>query len=450
MKKVGVTFPAQPRSTALHTAEDWYQQLLSQRLGRPYEPIKRSNFGQYSMAVNYLTSVLEEARAIDKVAVFNIDHMAQIRFTGADAEALLDRVLPARISEMKTGQCKYTLLLNEDGGVRDDLIVMRRGQSEFILVINAGHDITGRGEFHGTPVELTSDADYILRYLREGEDATAQDISDQLVKIDPQGPLAFRLIKELYGEDVLKNRNNPAKNMGFFSFNEFTYEGHEYMLSRTGYTNRWGWELYVPVAVAEQQFKRIVEKALELGGMVVGLGGRDENRISAGPAGLPLMGQEYDAQHTPTGAPLFAAAIDMTKDDFVGKAALLADAGNPKGMSIIISEGIVVERGVYVDGKRLGTVTSSINSPNVPHEIRLSLNSQRKGVNDPEGTAAIGLAWLYKYPWAGSDDPQPIHVECYREDDQHQPKGKPVLAILSPTGVNPGTAHKPLKHIENL
>jgi len=445
---MGVNFPSAPRQTALSAAEDWYQHLLAERLNRPLEPIKRSNFGQYDMAVNYLTSVLEEARAIDKVAVFNIDHMAQIRFSGPDAAALLDRALPARIAEMKVGQCKYTLLLNEDGGVRDDLIVMRCAETEFIAVINAGHDITGAGEVHGEMMNLLSDGDAILSRLLPGEQVTMQDISDQLVKIDVQGPLAFRLIKELYGEEVLKNRANPEKNMNFFTFNEFTYEGHDYMLSRTGYTNRWGWECYVPVAVAEPQFKRIVLKALELGGLLVGLGGRDENRISAGPFGLPLMGQEYDPQHTPTGAPLFDAAIDLTKDDFVGKAALLADRANTKNMAIVISEGIVVGRGVWKNGKRLGTATSSINSPNVPLEKRLLIGSARKGVNDPEGTAAIGLAWLYANPWA--DPAEPVHVECYKEDENGNPVGKPVLGYLSPDGVTPATAPKPLKNVENL
>ncbi|MCD4828461.1 MAG: aminomethyl transferase family protein [Candidatus Cloacimonetes bacterium] len=446
MNSVGIPFPATPRKTALFEVEDWYQRLLAQRLDRPYAPIKRSNFGQYDMAVNYITSVLEEARAINKLAIFNIDHMAQIRFTGPDAAALLDRVLPARVAEMKTRQCKYTLLLNEDGSVRDDLIVMRRAEHEYILVINAGHDITNSGEEH----KLLSDADFILSHMRSGESVTVEDISERLVKIDPQGPLSFRLIKELYGEAVLKNPRKPEKNMGFFSFNEFTHEGHDYILSRTGYTNRWGWELYVPIEVAAEQFKRIMLKTLELGGLLVGLGGRDENRLSAGVAGLPLMGHEYDGRHLPTGAPLFAAAIDMTKDHFVGKIALDADSGNPKGMAVIISEGIAVGRGVYCDGKRLGTVTSSINSPNVPIEKRLALGSKRRGVNEPDGTAAIGLAWLHQHPWRDTDDPQPIHVECYREDDDRQPKGKPVLAFLSPDGVNPGTAHKPLRHIEKL
>jgi aminomethyltransferase len=106
------------------------------------QSVKRNNFGQYAMAVNYLTSVLEEAAAINKVAVYNIDHMAQLRFWGKDVVKLLNRALAGNFTEMKIGQCKYTLLLNEQGGVQDDMILMRLAETEFIIVINAGHDIT--------------------------------------------------------------------------------------------------------------------------------------------------------------------------------------------------------------------------------------------------------------------------------------------------------------------
>ncbi len=456
MKKIGFDFPSEPRKTALKDAEDWYQKLLSDKLNRPYQPVKTSNFGQYEMAVNYLTSVLEEAKAIEKVAVFNIDHMAQIQFKGKDAEALLERVLPANLQSMKIGQCKYTLLLTDKGTVLDDLIIMRLAEDDFILVINAGHDITDE------KMGLIADADFIFQFKKENEDVSVKDISDQLVKIDIQGPLSFKLIKSIYGEEVLKNRNKPKKNMSFFTFNEFDRDGERYLISRTGYTNRWGWELYIPVKNGQEEFKRIASSALDMGGLVVGLGGRDENRISAGNVGLPLNGSEYDRQHTPVNAPLFNAAIDMKKADFVGKAALEKEiqSGTDKHMVLFITEGIATGRGIYRDGKRWGTVTSSINSPNVSQEKREFIGSSRRNVNGESGTAAIGLGWVYTNPFEldekGNDivvvDEQPVRikVEFYREDENRNPIGKPVLGYVSGDGVTPATASRPLKHIENL
>ncbi|MFO7660341.1 MAG: hypothetical protein R6V77_05460 [Candidatus Cloacimonadaceae bacterium] len=222
------------------------------------------------------------------------------------------------------------------------------------------------------------------------------------------------------------------------------------------------WETYIPVAVAEEQFKRIVTEALAMGGMLVGLGGRDENRISAGAVGLPLMGQEYDPQHTPVNAPLFEAAIDITKPEFIGKAALETEikAGATKKLVLFITEGIVTGRGIYKDGVRLGSVTSSINSPNVSEEKRLAIGSARKNVLGAEGVAAIGLGWLYKTPFeldaegeeitAIDDKPVRIKVEFFRENENKQATGSPVLGYITNEGVTPATAPKPLKNIENL
>jgi len=463
MSKIGFDFPAQPRKTILSDVEEqWYMPFLAKKLNRKMTSMKRSNFGQYDMAVNYLTSVMEEAKAVEKVAVYNIDHMAQIRFTGKDSVALLDRTLPANVASMKIGQCKYTLLLNEEGGVQDDLIIMRISEEEFILVINAGHDLTGTGMDHGHEVELISDADRILKYKKEDEDVLVEDISDDFAKIDVQGPYSYRLISELFGKKVLKNRNKPEKNMGFFTFNEFDYEGEHYIISRTGYTNRWGWELYVPAKVAVDQYKRIIEKAVDLGGLLVGLGGRDENRLSAGNVGLPLMGNEYKPTWTPVNAPLFNAAVDLNKPDFLGKEALLKviDGGYTREMVIVISEGIVVDRHVYLDGKKIGICTSSINSPNVSQEKRQFIGSKRGSVNEEGGTAAIGICWLDFNPFEKDEkgnniiekDGKAIRipVEFFKLDKDGNPKGKPVLGYISGDGVTPATSAKPLKKIENL
>jgi aminomethyltransferase len=462
MTKYGFDVPEKPRKTFLTDLEDnWYLPLLANHLNTPSQSIKRSNFGHYDMAVNYLTSVLDEAKAINKVAIYNIDHMCQVVFRGKDAAALLHRTVGANILEMKIGQCKYTLLLNDNGGVQDDMIIMKVGDDEFVMVSNAGHDLTdtpaeGRGH------NYIADIDRIMYHKKPEEDVGAVDVSDKFVKIDIQGPLSFKLIAKLYGADCLKNRYQPEKNMNFFTFNVFEFESQHYLISRTGYTNRWGWEMYIPVAVAEVQFKRIITEALALGGMLVGLGGRDENRISAGAVGLPLMGQEYDPEHTPVNAPLFEAAVDTSKEDFVGKKALqqVLDKKPTKRMVLFISEGIVTGRGIYLNGKRLGSVTSSINSPNISEEKRLAIHSSRKNVLGPYGIAAIGLGWLYQTPFEFDSEgneitninevPVRIRVEFYREDENRQPTGSPVIGYITNEGITPATASRALKNIEKL
>lgn len=463
MSKIGFDFPVQPRRTILSDVEEqWYMPFLAKKLNREMTSMKKSNFGQYDMAVNYLTSVIEEAQAVEKVAVYNIDHMGQIRFTGKDSLALLDRTLPANVASMKIGQCKYSLLLNEEGGVQDDLIIMKVAENDHILVINAGHDLTGKGMDHGQEVEVISDADRILKYKKADEEVFVEDISADFAKIDVQGPYSYKVISELFGKEVLRSRSNPEKNMAFFTFNEFEYEGENYFISRTGYTNRWGWELYVPASVAVEQYKRIITKAVECGGLLVGLGGRDENRTSAGDVGLPLMGQEYKPAWSPVNAPLFNAAFDLDKADFLGKDAIMKviNDGCSRKMVLVISEGIAVDRDVYLDGKKIGICTSSINSPNVSQEKREFIGSKRGSVNGEDGMAAIGLCWLKINPFEvdaeGNDVLEKdgkavrIPVEFFKNDAEGKPKGKAVIGYISADGVTPATSGRPLKKIENL
>jgi len=461
MNTLGFNFPPQPRRTFLYELEEtWYLEQLRTKLGAVNPQIKRSNFGEYYMAVNYGTTVLQEAAAINRVAVYNIDHMAQIRFYGKDTTTLLNRTLTANIAEMKIGQCKYSLLLNEKGGVQDDMIVMKVSEEEFIVVINAGHDLTDMVHIDGKNVELIADVDRIMCYRKADEDVTAEDVSARFVKVDVQGPLSMKLITSIYGKDVLKNRHQSEKNMNFFSFNEFNIDTEHYFISRTGYTNRWGWEIYIPISKAGKDFRTIVGTALELGGLLVGLGGRDENRLSAGAYGLPLMGHEYDPEHTPVNAPLFSAAVDLDKDCFIGKEAVLMDLDKPKQMAFFVTEGIVNGRGIYHNGKRIGSVTSSMNSPNVSLEQRMAIGSKRKNVIEDNGIAAIGIGWLYSSVFAKDSEGKPITmiddkpvripVEFYRETAEKQISGSPMIGYVTAEGISAATAPKPLKNIENL
>ncbi len=173
------------------------------------------------------------------------------------------------------------------------------------------------------------------------------------------------------------------------------------------------------------------------------------------------MGQEYKPEWSPVNAPLFNAAFDLTKD-FVGKDAIMKviNEGCTRKMVLVISEGIVVDRDVYLNGKKIGICTSSINSPNVSQEKRDFIGSKRASVNGQDGVAAIGLCWLDINPFEvdadGNDvlekDGKAIRIplEFFRTDKDGNPKGKPTLGYISADGVTPATAPKPLKKIENL
>src|SRR5690606_35022154 len=117
-----------------------------------------------------------------------------------------------------------------------------------------------------------------------------------------------------------------------------------------------------------------------------------------------------------------------------------------KRLNILVSEGIAVGRGAYLDGKRVGTVTSSINSPNLSHGQRLAIGSTRKNVNEETGTAAIGFVWLYDNLFEtdaeGKDittqDGKPVRIalELFREDKDGNPSGRAVLGYITQEGIN--------------
>lgn len=174
------------------------------------------------------------------------------------------------------------------------------------------------------------------------------------------------------------------------------------------------------------------------------------------------MGSEYDPKHTPINAPLYEAAVDMGKDFFVGKSALekVLSVHPRKALLMFFSEGIASHRKVFLGDELLGTVTSSINSPNLSLEQRLALGSSRKNVNAEEGSAAIGMAWLYRNPFEKGPEgkyiaekdgvPMRLPVQLYRVDEEDKPVGSPLRGYLTMEGVSAATAPKPLKNIENL
>jgi len=129
-----------------------------------------------------------------------------------------------------------------------------------------------------------------------------------------------------------------------------------------------------------------------------------------------------------------------------------------KRLNILISEGIAVGRGAYLDGKRVGTVTSSINSPNVSLEQRLAIGSKRQKCERREWKCRDSFVWLYdnlfetdeegKDITTKDDKPIRIALELFREDKDGNPSGRPVLGYITQEGINEATAHKALRHIE--
>lgn len=261
-------------------------------------------FAGWEMPVQY-AGIVEEHKAVrERAGVFDISHMGQFLVEGRGAEAFLNRALTNNVSKLAPGEGHYTLLLNESGGVIDDLIVYRMSEREFFLVVNAS--------------KIEEDETQ-LRSLGFGDEVQFKNISGVTGGLAVQGPKSREVFSRVFGGEA----TFPPRNTIFVSM---TDEGVLYLCG-TGYTGEEGFEFFAPAATIGDWFERLVEAAREMGGMPCALGARDTLRLEMG---YPLNGNDLAPDKTPLQAGL-GFFVDLEKEAFVGREALLAQkaAGLP-------------------------------------------------------------------------------------------------------------------------
>lgn len=265
-------------------------------------------FAGWEMPVQY-SGIVDEHKAVrGHAGVFDISHMGQFLVEGLDAEAFLNRALTNNVSELAPGEGHYTLLLNERGGVIDDLIVYRMSEREFFLVVNASK----------------IDEDEVqLRSLGFGDGVEFRNISDLTGGLAVQGPKSREVFSAVFGAEA----TFPARNTIFVSM---TGAGVLYLCG-TGYTGEEGFEFFAPSDTIGDWFDRLVQAARDAGGMPCALGARDTLRLEMG---YPLNGNDLSPDKTPLEAGL-GFFVDLEKEDFVGREALVAQkaAGLPSKLT---------------------------------------------------------------------------------------------------------------------
>lgn len=324
-------------------------------------------FAGWEMPVQYKGIVDEHKAVRSSVGVFDISHMGQFLIEGHGAEAFLNRALTNNVSKLFPGQGQYTLLLNAQGGVIDDLIVYRLSEREFFLVVNASKIDEDRAQ---------------LESLGFGEDVQFADISAQTGGIAVQGPKSREAFAAVFGKDAPFPEHNTI-------FVSITPSGVLYLCG-TGYTGEEGFEFFAPSSVIRDWFDRLVAAARESGGMPCALGARDTLRLEMG---YPLNGNDLAPDKTPLQAGL-GFFVDFEKEDFVGREALLAQKadGLPSKLTafhmISTSPPPRAHYAVWHEGAQVGEVCSGGLSPSLG-----------------EG---IGMAYL---PMAASKPGAPIEIE---------------------------------------
>ena len=259
-------------------------EALHVRLGARMVP-----FAGWNMPVQY-TSILDEHGAVRSSAgIFDISHMGQFIVRGPGALAWLNRMLANNVAKLSPGQGQYSFLLNEKGGVIDDLIVYRTGEDAFFLVVNAS----------------MIEEDFFWMAKHQPDDVEFSNESALWAGMAVQGPESAAAFANVCPGQELPVRNGISR---------FLIEGGEAVVCRTGYTGEDGFEFFCPAEEGEKWF----EKFIPAGAKACGLGARDSLRLEMC---YPLNGSDLSPERTPIEAGL-GFFVDLEKGDFIGREVL--------------------------------------------------------------------------------------------------------------------------------
>ncbi len=304
------------------------------------------DFGGWLMPVQYDGILSEYEQCRKSCALFDISHMGEIMFKGDLVKDGLDRVVTCSLQDLKVGASRYGLMLNDEGGVVDDLIIFCISKKEFLLVVNAAN--------------IKKDFDYLKSHLVSPN--AISDISNITAKLDLQGPLA---------RDVLKEIVPGIENLKYFSFDTFNILGQESIISRTGYTGELGYEIFLDFDHAKDVWEKLLDDP-RVG--PAGLGARDILRTEMA---YSLYGHEITDEISPLEAGL-SRFIYLDKK-FIGSDSISGQskAGLKRKIIYFVSETRRSPRHgqmLYDENHaEIGIVTSGVFSPFMEKGIGIGL-----------------------------------------------------------------------------
>jgi aminomethyltransferase len=304
-------------------------------------------FAGYSMPIQYEGIIAEHRWTRESAGLFDVSHMGQLIVAGPDSEKGLESLLPADLAILKDGRLRYSLLLNDEGGIVDDLMATRRGD-HFYVVVNGA--------------TKAGDIAYLTERLPRG---VVLDHMKEQALLALQGPKAV---------DVLARLAPGVEALGFMTGGAFTLDGGPVWISRSGYTGEDGFEISLPAARAASVADLLAGQA-EV--KPIGLGARDSLRLEAG---LPLYGHDLDPHTTPIEADLGFAVSKRRRAEggFAGWHRIIREVEDGPvrrrvGLAVEgrqpVREGAVV---VDADGDEVGKVTSGGFSPMLEAPIAMA------------------------------------------------------------------------------
>ncbi len=301
-------------------------------------------FAGWEMPIQFDGILAEHGYCRNDVALFDTSHMGEFFFKGDIVTSGINEATSINIDALNIGKCKYGFLLNEDGGVIDDLIIYRLSNDELMIVVNASR--------------AALDFKTITSRLKTG---TLDDRSKETAKLDVQGPNSKQVLQKYFDINL--------DDLKFFSFVQTKIFGEDCLLSRTGYTGELGFELYID----DKTSVKIWDALINDGVKPAGLGARDALRLEMG---YSLYGNDLTEEITPLEANL-SMFINL-KRDYAGRDALEKQKDN--GLKRLLIPFKTTSRRsarkdfeVYQDDKKIGFVTSAAFSPTLNVGIGLAM-----------------------------------------------------------------------------
>jgi aminomethyltransferase len=305
-------------------------------------------FGGWSMPVQYSTIIEEHNAVRQRVGLFDISHMGRLKFEGPDALPWLEKVTTNHVAKLAPGQIQYSLVLTEQGGILDDILVYQRADG-LAVVCNASNRLKVVAQFE--------------KY-RDGFGARLVDQTFDTAMIAIQGPAALATAQRHF--------DAALTDVPYYHGVSGTFLGTPAFMSRTGYTGEDGFELIIPKGRAVEAWEALMDAGRVFGVLPIGLGARDTLRFEAA---MPLHGHEMDDSTVPYAVGL-GWAVKLKKGDFVGREAIRPFKESPTvkrvGLALegkrIARQGAVVSEG----GRPIGLVTSGTFSPTLGRGLSMA------------------------------------------------------------------------------
>ena len=339
---------------------------------------KMVSFAGWLMPVQY-TSIVQEHQAVrNNVGIFDISHMGQFIVDGAGAREWLNVMLTNNIDKLDVGMGQYTFLLNERGGIIDDLIVYRIGDQKFLLVVNAARadeDFVWLEKHLKEERSLDRPNGGLAAFAKAtaaGETAAPYELINRSANFGGfaiQGPRIAELFQAVFGKDAQLPLRNSIADLPFDGARLRQGYGGQANVSvaRTGYTGEDGVEVFFPATDAVRFWNAVLEKGKSFGIKPCGLGARDTLRLEMC---YPLNGSDLSPERNPIEAGL-GFFVDLTKPNFIGRDTLLKTKEIGPREKLIPFR--MKEKGppprphyaVLQNGRRIGEVTSGTLSPSL-------------------------------------------------------------------------------------